>query len=134
MKTCQPCHTLFRLSILVFFWTISLTGLTGQIPPPGYEREMKLREERANRPPMERDSVTLIDTSIVFDPATYQEETIITRTRYSLKDYCRDVLGMSKPEMLLDGKPHTIINPRTFEDLIIRLNLNTNKIDTLPGL
>ncbi len=81
---------------------------------------------------MERDSITLIDTSIVFDPVTYQSETIITRTRYSLKDYCIHYLGIGTPEKLLDGKPHTIIDPKTYENLIIRYNADQRKIDTIP--
>ena len=104
---------------------------SSQMPPPGYERAVKIEEERQRMPPMERDSITLIDTSTVFDPETYEEEVIISQLRLSLKDYCIRYLGLGNPEMLLDGKPHIIIDPKTYEEITIRLN-SAGKIDTIP--
>jgi hypothetical protein len=92
---------------------------------------MRRLEEGKKISPLERDSLTLVDTSMVFDPETYESEVIITRTRYSIKDYCKSFLGINDPDILLDRNPHTIIDPRTYEDLIIRLN-SSGKIDTIP--
>ena len=103
----------------------------GQISPPGYEREMERYKAQQKISPLERDSVTVIDTVEVFDPETYESTTQIIITNYSLKDYCINFLAITDPNMLLDGKPHTIIDPRTYEDIIIRLN-SSGKIDTIP--
>jgi hypothetical protein len=103
----------------------------GQISPPGYEREMEKYKAEQKMSPLERDSVTLIDTIQVFDPETYESTTNIIVTNYSLKDYCKNFLAITDPDILLDGKPHKIIDPRTFEDIIIRLNAS-GKIDTIP--
>ena len=102
------------------------------MPPPGYERAKKIEEERMRMHPMDRDSITLIDTVKVFDPNTYEEQTIITQSRLSVRDYCTRFLVIGKPEMLMDGKPHTIIDPRTYDEIIIRLN-PAGKIDTIPN-
>jgi len=102
------------------------------MPPPGYERAVKIQEEQKKLSPLERDSIMITDTVVVFDPTTYEETTTITNTKYSLKYYCKEFLRMQDPDILLDRKPHTIVNPVTYEDLIIRLN-EAGKIDTLPN-
>jgi hypothetical protein len=38
---------------------------------------------------------------------------------------------MNDPDILMDHQPHTIIDPKTYEDMIIRLN-PAGKIDTIP--
>ena len=101
------------------------------MPGPGYEREKAQMLARQNQHPLDRDSILLIDTSLVFDPTTYQEEVIITQSKYSLRDYCIRFLGVGDPEILMDGKPHTIVNPLTYEDMIIQYN-PAGKIDVLP--
>ena len=125
----QPAYVsqFFACLCILFF---SLTA-NAQIPPPGYEREVKIREEKAKLQPLDRDSVMLIDTAVIFDPNSYQSEVIITRTNYSLRDYCIRFLGVQQPDILMDGKPHTIVDPKTYDDLIIRLN-PSGKIDTIP--
>ena len=92
-----------------------------QMPPPGFERAKKIQEERNRMPTMERDSITLIDTVLIFDADTYEEEVKVVQTTMSLKDYCIRYYGMTNPEILLDHQPHTIIDPQTFEDITIRL-------------
>jgi hypothetical protein len=102
-----------------------------QMPPPGYERAMKEKLAQDNIPKMDHDSVTMVDTAVIFDPVNYESETKIIVTRYSLRDYCRQFLGMNEPEILLDHQPHTILDPKTYEDITIRLN-SSGKIDTIP--
>ena len=106
---------------------LALSGFS-QMPPPGYERAVKIQEEQKKLSPLDRDSIMIIDTVIVFDPTTYEETATITNTKYSLKYYCKEFLRMQDPDILLDRKPHTIVDPVTYEDLIIRLN-ESGKID-----
>ncbi len=100
--------------------------------PPGYEREMKMRASEPTLSQLDRDSIMVTDTVVIFDPTTYEETTTITNTNYSLRDYCKNFLGMQDPDILLDRKPHTIVDPRNYGDMIIRLN-ESGKIDTLPS-
>ena len=116
----------FALSFLCT-WTTSFS----QIKPPGYEREVQQYKEQQKISPLERDSVTLVDTIFVFDPETAESTMQIISTNYSIKDYCKNFLAITDPDMLLDGKPHTIIDPNTYEDIVIRLNAS-GKIDTIP--
>ncbi len=119
-----------RLSLLLGLLFLS-AGATGQISPPGYEREMERYKAQQKISPLERDSVTVIDTIEVFNPETYESTVQVIITNYSLSDYCKNFLAITDPDMLLDGKPHTVIDPRTYEDIIIRLNAS-GKIDTIP--
>jgi len=107
------------------------TILVGQMPPPGYERAIKMRDAEKAVNQLDRDSITVTDTIVVFDPTTYQETTTVTVTNYSLRDFCKNFLGMPNPDILLDGAQHTIIDPKTYEEMIIRLNPN-GVIDTIP--
>ena|SRR5687768_10410897 len=120
-----------KLLFVIVFICIWFTNSNAQMPPPGYERARKIQEERMKISSMERDSITTIDTSLVFNPETSENETVITSARMSVRDYCLLRLNMGNPEKLLDGQPHTIIDPRTFEDITIRLNA-AGKIDTIP--
>ena len=101
------------------------------MPPPGYERAVKLQKERESIPYLDRDSITVVDTAVIFDPTTYEEEIKIIATTYSLRDYCKQFLGMNNPDILMDHQPHTIVDPKTYEDMTIRLN-QSGKIDTIP--
>jgi len=118
-----------QLMVLGLFFLVS--DLAGQIPPPGYEREKEMRKYQKDLGQLDRDSITVTDTVVVFDPSTYQETTTIVVTNYSTRDFCKNFLGMSDPDILLDGKPHTIVDPKTYGDLIIKLN-PSGKIDTIP--
>ena len=102
-----------------------------QMPPPGYERAVKTQKERESIPYLDRDSIMVIDTAVIFDPTTYEEEVKIIATKYSLRYYCQQFLGMNNPDILMDHQPHTIIDPKTYEDMTIRLN-QSGKIDTIP--
>ena len=102
-----------------------------QIKPPGNEREVQKRQAMLNTPILDRDTITIIDTTLIFDPATYQEEVKVITSKYSLRDYCKSILGMNDPDILLDRKPHTIVDPRTYEDITIILN-ESGKLETLP--
>ena len=121
------CLSMF-LAFGILFYTAPAFS---QMPPPGYERAVKMKMAQDNIPKMDRDSVTLVDTTEIFDPVTYESETKIIVSRYSLRDYCRQYLGMNDPEILLDQQPHTILDPKTYEDMTIRLN-SSGKIDTIP--
>jgi len=103
----------------------------GQMPPPGYERAIKMRDAEKAVTLLDRDSITVTDTVVIFDPTTYEESTTITVTTYSLRDYCKNFLGMPNPDILLDGNQHTIIDPKNYSDMIIRLSPD-GKIDTIP--
>ena len=89
-------------------------------------------QQQMQRPVIDRDSVTIRDTSIVFDPTAYEQTVTIFVNRWSLRDYCRIRLGMNNPEILLDYKPHVIIDPRTYDEMTIRLRPE-GKIDTIPN-
>ncbi len=79
-----------------------------------------------------RDSVVVRDTIVLYDPETYAETVRIVDSKMSWNDYCLNLLGISRPESLLNGIPRTIIDPRTLEDMIIRWNSEKMKIDTIP--
>ena len=132
MKSILPCScpVPVKLTLLTCMLFISFTAFS-QIQPPGYEREMKMREAQKQLTLLDRDSITLVDTVVVLDPTTYEESTTITVTTYSLRDYCKNMLGMNDPDILLDNQQHTIIDPKNYGDLIIRLN-PSGKIDTIP--
>lgn len=117
--------------MLVTLLSISAPQLYAQIPPPGFEREMKMRAAQPTVSTLDRDSVTLVDTIVVFDPQTYEESTMVNISKYSIRDYCKSLLGMNDPDILLDRKEHTITDPKTYEDMVIRLNA-AGKIDTIP--
>lgn len=119
------------LFFLIIFLIVQVFNASAQMPPPGFERAKKMQEERNKLSRLDRDSITMVDTVMVFDPETYESEVMIISSRRSLRDYCITVLGMANPEILLDGNPHTIIDPKTYEDLTIRLNAS-GKIDTIP--
>jgi len=118
-----------KILVSCYFLCIVIPGYS-QMPPPGYDRAVKIQEEKKKLSPLDRDSIMIIDTVVIFDPTTYEESTTITNTKYSLKYYCKEFLLMQDPDILLDGNPHTIVDPKTYEDLIIRLN-QSGKIDTI---
>ena len=129
-KTGRLFNSIPTLSVTLACLFVLQIGFS-QMPPPGYERAMKMKQEQDAIPYLDRDSITVIDTAVIFDPTTYEEETKIISTTYSLRDYCKQFLGMNDPDILMDHQPHTIIDPRTYEDMTIRLN-QSGKIDTIP--
>lgn len=120
-----------HVGVFICCFLLLSTPADAQITPPGYEREMKMRAAEPTLSQLDRDSIMVTDTVVIFDPTTYEETTTITNTNYSLRDYCKNFLGMQDPDILMDRKPHTIVDPRNYGDMIIRLN-ESGKIDTLP--
>ena len=112
---------LFQLTGVFFLSFAFHYDSSAQIPPPGYERAKKMQEERMKMSALDRDSVAVIDTVIVFDPSTYESETTIVNSKLSLREYCTRYLGMSNADILLDGQPHVVIDPRTYDEIIVRL-------------
>lgn len=125
-----PLMLIKVFSILLILFTFYYQS-TAQMPPPGYERAKKIQEEQMKVSILDRDSVTLIDTVEVFDPTTYESETKIVSTRFSLRDYCLKFLGIGNADILLDRNPHTVVDPKTYEDITVRLNAS-GKLDTIP--
>jgi hypothetical protein len=111
---------LLRASMLTGLFFISAIAI-GQISPPGYERELKMREAEKQLSKLDRDSMMVTDTVIVFDPETYEQTTTVVNTNYSLRDFCKNILGMPDPDILLDGQPHTIVDPKDYGDMVVRL-------------
>ena len=130
-QTPSPFKHLWMKQIIVLGLFFLANNLSGQITPPGYEREQEMRKYQKDLGQLDRDSITLTDTVVVFDPSTYQETVMVVVTNYSMRDFCKNFLGMSDPDILLDGKPHTIVDPKTYGDLTIKLN-SSGKIDTIP--
>lgn len=131
MKTTFHFHLSSRILLLIMGILIYASTSHSQMPPPGYERAVKMKQEQESKPLLDRDSVTIVDTTEIFDPTTYESETKIIVSRYSIRDYCKSFLGINDPDILLDHQPHTIIDPKTYEDMVIRLN-SSGKIDTIP--
>jgi hypothetical protein len=102
-----------------------------QIKPPGYDREVTAMEERKRSSILDRDSVTVVDTTVLFDPDTYEQTIRIVKSRISWRDYCMFRLGINQPEALLNGAPLQLIDPRTFEKLIVQWNASATKLDTI---
>ena len=119
------------LLFIAAFFLLYIADSSAQMPPPGYERAVKIQEERNKISRMELDSMVLIDTVLIFDPDTYEEETQIMTRSISLKDYCTTYLGMGNPDILLDHQPHIIIDPKTYEEITIMLTPD-GKIQRTP--
>ena len=106
-------------------------SLAQGIRPPGYEREISAMEERQKTSVLDRDSVAVLDTIVVFDPISYKDTTQFVVSHISWRDYCQLRLGINKPEELLSGQPVQIVDPKTFEDMTVRWNSGTMKLDTI---
>src|SRR5688500_4176582 len=123
-------NPMYKLIAVLGFFFFCLYNSSAQMPPPGYERAKKIQDERNKLSALDRDSITLTDTILIFDPETYEQEMRIVSTRVSLRDYCFSYLGIGNPDILLNGNPYTIIDPNTYEEITIRLQ--AGKIDTIP--
>ena len=113
------------------FGILYISNSSAQMPPPGYERAIKIQEERNKLSRLDRDSIAIVDTIVIFDPNTLKEDVQIIDFRVSIRDYCIRYLGMSNPDILLDGNPHVIIDPETYEDITVRLTPD-GKIERMP--
>ena len=125
-------HHIFQ-AILTFIFVGLVATLSAQITPPGYERELEMLKNQRKESRLELDSVVVVETVKVYDPETDKEETNVVETKMSVGYYCREWLGIMNPDVLLDGKPRTITDPNTYEQMKIRWNAQAVKIDTIPN-
>ncbi len=125
-------HHIFQ-TILTCLLVGLVATLSAQITPPGYERELEMMKNQSKTSIMERDSVVVVETVKIYDPETDKEETNIVETKMSVGYYCREWLGIMNPDVLLDGKPRTITDPKTYEQMKVRWNAQAAKIDTIPN-
>ena len=114
-----------------FTMTILLPAAEAQMRPPGYDRAVQIERERQNMSRLDRDSITLVDTVTLFDPVTYEESTQIIPATYSLREYLTTFWQIGKPDELLDGQPHVILDPKTYEEITVRLTPD-NKVEVVP--
>ncbi len=122
-----------HLPFLLFFIQNWIPAETmAQITPPGYDRAVKMELEKRNIPRLDRDSMTIIDTVAIFDPATNEESIQVITSTYSLRDYCTSILRMGNPDILLDEQPHTVVDPETYGDMIVRLTPQGKIVVTKP--
>ncbi len=120
-------------NILVIMITLgmSVTAIA-QMPGPGAKSQAeRYKKFEVTGGALAQDSVVQIDTVILFDPVSYEETFTVTVNKLSIYDYCQQVLGISDPDMLLDGKVHTITNPLTYDKMQIQWNQTAGKIDTI---
>lgn len=120
------------LFLFLMVMLMCTADVSGQMNPPGYERAVKMEMEKRNTPRLDRDSLTVVDTAIIYDPETYRDSMIVVSTTYSIRDYVRNFYALSDADILLDGQPHVIIDPNTFEEIMIRLTPD-NKIEVRPN-
>lgn len=111
--------------------TSATTTAVAQIPPPGHEEYLKRIEEQKQVSVLDRDSVSVIDTTILYDPDTYEQSVLITTTVMSWRDYCQHILGLNDADRLLRGETLEIVNPDSYEKMKIRWNATESKIDTI---
>lgn len=73
----------------------------------------------------------VLDTSIVFDPKTYEETIVANRFEYSLEEYLKEELNIKEPKTILDGKEHLIRDQ--YQNRMIHLRWNPQKmtLDTI---
>ena len=121
------------LSVTCMLIAFVAQDLNAQIPGPGAERDMKRIKELEKGSVLRQDSVALSDTIVVFDPENYEETMTVVNSKYSLYDYCQQILGISNPDVLLDGQPVEITDPVTYETMMIRFNPERVKIDTVQN-
>lgn len=121
------CKITFILVCLLTFFV----DAAAQLPGPGAKRDYERIKELERGTVLQRDTVVLRDTIILFDPETYVETFKVVTSKYSVFDYCKQVLGISNPNDLIDGHTMTIPNPETYEPMKVRWNVEAGKIDTI---
>ena len=104
---------------------------TAQLPGPGAKRDFERIKELERGTVLQRDTVVMRDTIMLYDPETYVETMTIVTSKYSVFDYCKQILGISNPNDLIDGREMTITNPETYEPMKVRWNAEAGKIDTI---
>lgn len=123
---------MIKLVATVCLWMSFACATWGQMPGPFYEEEQKALLERQNMSVLNRDSISIVDTVVLFDPVTSEQDTQIVESKMSIWEYCVNYLGIQNPDKILDGQTITITDPGTYESMKIRWNHTTSKIDTIP--
>jgi len=119
------------ISLLTTVLFLSVASYAQSMPGPFYEEEQKALEDMKNMSVLNRDSVVMVDTVTLYDPETFEENIRIVRSKMSLWEYCQNFLGIQNPNKLLDGETMTITDPDTYQEMKIRWNHQTSKIDTI---
>jgi len=114
----------------ILIGAIAVTG-SAQLPGPGAKRDMERIEAIKKGSVLRKDSVKLTDVISIVDPETGSTEEQVVVSTYSIYDYCRQLLGMNDPDILLKGMPVEITNPETYEPMVILWNPSEAKIDTV---
>jgi hypothetical protein len=127
-KVIAPQLTTF---ICIMLFTSFSHQASAQMTPPGYERQLKKQEQNDPLTALDRDSILVRDTSVIFYPESYEEEVKIIQRKLSLREYARQELGIDDPDKLLDGKVMTIVDPETYKELKVRYNQVTHKIERI---
>lgn len=104
---------------------------TAQIKPPGFEREVQAMEERKRTNVLDKDSVIVVDTITLFDPTNYEETMRIVNSNMSWRDYMMLRLQINQPDILLNGAPLKLTDPKTYETMIVQWNAGISKLDTI---
>ncbi len=112
--------------MLMFF-----VDATAQLPGPGAKRDYDRIQELERGTVLQKDTIVMLDTILLYDPETYVETMTIVTTKYSVFDYCKQILGISNPNDLIDGREMNITNPETYEPMTVRWNAPAGKIDTI---
>lgn len=118
----------------IFFFCLfcMIDSLSAQIAPPGYEREKKLLQQQRSGSLFDREHIIVRDTAIIIDPETMSETIKIVVDTITMRQYLEGRLGVQNADLFLDGNPRKITDPISYEEMIIRWNRGTGKIDTLP--
>lgn len=120
-----------QIGVILFFCVFAMSLQAQGIKPPGYEREVQAMEERMRTSILDTDSVTVVDTVVLYDPETFKDTMRIVESTISWRDYCTYRLGINRPDELLNGQPFTIMDPRRYEDIVVRWNNAETKLDTI---
>ncbi len=121
----------YKITPVIAIMMVLYTGTTAQMDGPGAKRDFDRIQELKRGSVLQQDTVVMRDTIMLYDPETFVETMQIVVSKYSVFDYCKDILGISNPNDLLDGQEMTIANPETYDPLTVRWNASAGKIDTI---
>ena len=107
--------------------------MAAQITPPGFERERKELESQHRGSILDRTNVVVLDTAVIIDPETRTETMKVVTDTLSWRAYIEGRLGVQNADQLLDGKPRKVIDPVSYEEIMIQWNRTRSKLDTLPN-
>ena len=113
------------------FFSLSVFFVSAQITPPGYEREMAEMKGQKRGNILDQDSIIVVEKFAITDMETGVDKMQVSRTKMSLRYYCIKWLGIQDPNVLLNGQPMKIVNPETYDEMMVQLNKQTHQIDTI---